>query len=464
MNTHSVSYWLNQSHLGRIVLLGALILLLQIPITSIEKLVNERRSTELSAVQDVQQKWGKSQTIVGPLLIVPYQIKRPWQEPHSDAQQIEYLTKYAVFLPDDLKANSSLRNETRYRGLFKVPLYQADVTLAGQFRKPNFAGWDVDDQDVLWDKVKLVLMVSDARAIQKQAKVTWNHQQYYFEPGTDEIVFNNEGYHVLINGFNALTEDYTFDIKLVLNGSQSLFLSPLGKDTTINIAAPWPDPSFQGKWLPTSREVNTAGFKSEWHIPYLGRNFPQQTRDFKTNYQPIKDALVGVELITPVDNYRMAERSTKYGILFLLLTFLAIWLFELVAKLRVHIMQYLFMGSALCIFYLLELSLSEHIGFYLAYLTATTAIVAMVSAYSYVVLKTGKRAALIGSIVASLYGYLFTLLKEENYSLLIGSIGLFAILAAVMYLTRNIDWFKVTQFTANNENATGITDSAESAL
>ena len=463
MITGNVSHWLNQSHFWRIMALGALIIVLQIPIASIENLVIERQSTEQSAVQEVQQKWGKSQAIISPLLIVPYSQKRLWREPHSDANRFDNLTKYAVFLPDNLQINSSLRNETRYRGLFKVPLYQADINLTGSFSKPNFKAWDIKDEDVQWDKVKLVLMVSDARAIQRQAKVVWNQQHYFLEPGTDAATLNSEGYHATLTGLDTATQDFAFEINLVLNGSQNLFFSPLGKDTSIKLKAPWQDPSFQGKWLPTARVVNDAGFTSEWQIPYLGRNFPQQTRDFDASYQAIKNSMVGVELITPVDSYRMSERSTKYGLLFLFLTFLTIWLFELVAKLRVHFVQYLLIGSALCLFYLLELSLSEHVGFYLAYSTATTAIVAMVGAYSFVVLKTGKRAALVGSVLAGLYGYLFTLLQEENYSLLIGSLGLFAILAAVMYITRNIDWFKLAQIKNKIENTKISTAPAEPA-
>jgi inner membrane protein len=449
MNTQTnIAQWINQSHLARILLLAILAFILLVPINSIKKMVFERKTTEAQAVAEVQQKWGQDQRIIGPLLVIPYQENHVLKHAHSDEKEIKTEIKKAVFLPEEFDVDSQLVNETRYRGLFEVPLYQATVTIRGHFAKPNFAAWNIKDDDVLWDKARLVVMVSDARAIQKRAVTSWNEQDYFFEPGTDEAILNNEGYHVDLTHYTreiTKNEKHTFSLKLVLNGSESIYFAPLGKDSLVKINAPWPDPSFQGKWLPTKRKVSEDGFTSQWQIPYLGRNFAQQTKDFSSSLDNINHSLVGVDLISPIDNYRMSERSIKYVLLFLLLTFVAIWLIEVLAKLRVHLMQYLFIGAGLCLFYLLELSLSEHVGFYWAYAIATIAIVSMVALYSYVVLHTGKRAAIIGTILVALYVYLFTLLQEQNYSLLIGSIGLFAMLATVMYVTRKIDWFKLTQ-------------------
>ncbi len=448
MNKNNFSQWASQSHIGRILLLGLLIIILQFPINSIEDLVVERRATESLAVSEVQQKWGQEQRIIGPLLVLPYQKKRNWHDAHSGAKETTSETKRAIFLPDEFDASGQLVNETRYRGLFEVPLYQASVKLAGFFSGRNLKEWGINDEDVLWDKARLVVMVSDARAIQKQATINWNGTEYYFAPGTDDSTSNSEGYHVDLTDYDGSTEKYTFSIKLLLNGSKGLYFAPLGKDSLVRINAPWPDPSFQGKWLPTSRQVDDDGFSSQWQIPYLGRNFPQRTQNYPSIHKKVNSSLVGVNLISPIDNYRMSKRSIKYEMLFLFLTFTVIWLIELMAKTRVHVMQYLFIGSGLCAFYLLELSLSEHVGFYWAYAIATLAVISMVSAYSYVVLRTGKRAAILGSTLAGLYLYLFTLLQEQNYALLIGSIGLFVMLGVIMYITRHIDWFKITQFPA----------------
>jgi len=446
----------SQSQLGRIVLLGILILLLQIPITSIEHLVQERGISQYEAVADVQQKWGQAQHIIGPMLVIPYRAKKQWQDNKTGGKKIKSVTKRAVFLPDELSSTSQLVNERRYRGIFEVPLYQAEIGLQGHFSQPSFDKWDIKNEDVLWDKARLVIMVSDARAIQKQAKIVWNQQSYFLEPGSDAVVSNAPGYHIDLPTLAVKSDQYAFKLQLKLNGSGSLYFAPLGKNSLIEINAPWPDPSFQGNWLPTSREVNQEGFSSQWQIPYLGRNFPQQIQNFSTHLKNIQQALVGVDLISPVDNYRMFERSLKYQMLFFVLTFVAIWLIELLSKLRVHIMQYLFIGAGLCIFYLLALSLSEHLGFYIAYFIATAAIVALVSFYSYVVLGTGRRALTIGASLAALYAYLFSLLQEQNYALLIGSIGVFTMLAVVMYLTRHIDWFKLTPLSSAENEAYGV--------
>ncbi|MGD8594453.1 MAG: cell envelope integrity protein CreD [Gammaproteobacteria bacterium] len=450
MNINELGKYCNESHVGRALLVTLLIMLLQIPAASIEQMVVDRKATQKQAINDIQKKWGQTQKIIGPLLVVPYEKKGQWQYQHS-ADKIKSTNPggvhfgRAVFLPENLEVINQLSNESRYRGLFDVPLYQADITMSGYFSKPRFDDWGIPDEDVLWKKARLVVLVSDARAIQKQARLSWNGKDYFFEPGTDAATLDTQGYHVEFDGFDEDKDKYSFTTQLKLNGSESLYVAPLGKDSLIAISAPWPDPSFQGKWLPSSREVSESGFNAQWQIPYLGRNFSQKTQQFSNLFSDIQTAVVGVDLIFPVDNYRMSERSIKYQLLFLVLTFTAIWLIELIAKLRVHIMQYLFIGAGLCVFYLLELSLSEHLGFYLAYFIATVAIVVMISAYSLVMLHTGKRAAIIGASLSALYLYLFTLLQEQNYALVIGSLGLFFMLAVVMYATRKIDWFKVTQ-------------------
>jgi inner membrane protein len=219
-----------------------------------------------------------------------------------------------------------------------------------------------------------------------------------------------------------------------------LFIAPLGRDTTVDLKSNWNSPSFQGAWLPSQRTVNVNGFEAAWTIPYLGRNYPQSWNSEKLMKEKIAASQFGVNLIAAVDKYRMAERSVKYAGLFILLTFAAIWLIEILVKFRVHFLQYLLLGFALCIFYLLELSLSEHMRFTAAYAIAALAIIVMITAYGKVMLKTFKKAAIVGSIVIALYTYLYIILCNEDYALLMGSIGLFVILGLIMFLTRRVNW------------------------
>jgi inner membrane protein len=211
----------------------------------------------------------------------------------------------------------------------------------------------------------------------------------------------------------------------------------------VELQSNYPHPSFQGNWLPAERTVSDASFTARWSIPYLGRNYPQAWTAGESMHQAIEGSRFGVDLVDPVDQYRMADRSVKYAGLFILLTFAAVWLIEVLASVRVHPIQYLLLGSALCLFYLLELSLSEHLGFLFSYAIASVAIIGMVAAYCAVILHRMSRAVVVGSGVALLYAYLYTLLMNEDYALLAGSIGLFLILAAIMYATRHVDWYAI---------------------
>jgi len=232
-------------------------------------------------------------------------------------------------------------------------------------------------------------------------------------------------------------------MSLDLNGSTGAFFTPLGEQTEVSVRSNWEDPSFQGNWLPTDRSVTGDGFEARWSIPSLGRNYPQKWTRGSVSADVLEASRFGVELITPVDHYRMTERSLKYEILFLFLTFLSLWLFEVLAKVRIHWIQYLLVGAALCLFYLLELSLSEHIGFIGAYMLASAAVVGLIATYGVAVLKGVRRAMLLSFAVAVLYACLFVLLNNQDFALLVGSVGLFAILAAVMFLTRRIDWYNL---------------------
>ena len=260
----------------------------------------------------------------------------------------------------------------------------------------------------------------------------------------------------------------------MLNGSEAFYLAAVGKETTLEATSDWPDPSFQGAWLPVTREVGADGFAARWSVPFLGRNTPsawiaaaqqpaptpgphavavataagmmERALPYPVIAAPadaVGQASFGVHLATPVDTYRMAERSAKYASLFLVLTFGTLWLFEVLAGVRLHAVQYLLVGGAMCLFYLLETSLAEHVGFGPAYVLASVGVVGLIAAYAMAVLQRAGRAAIVGGILVVLYGYLYVLLTNQDYALLAGSLGLFAALGAVMFLTRRVDWSAV---------------------
>jgi inner membrane protein len=216
---------------------------------------------------------------------------------------------------------------------------------------------------------------------------------------------------------------------------------PFGRTTVVEMKGDYGHPSFQGMWLPTERTVSADAFSARWSVSFLGRSYPQAWTSQSKMSEAIEASRFGVAFVDPTDHYHMAARSVKYAALFLLLTFATLWLMEVLSGLRVHPIQYLLLGGALCLFYLLELSLSEHLGFPWAYALASVAVIGMVGAYSFVVLRRMTRALVVGTGVTLLYAYLYLLLMNEDYALLIGSVGLFAVLAGIMYATRRVDWY-----------------------
>jgi inner membrane protein len=430
---------IKNSQFLRILLVSFLILILQIPTAMMQGLVSDRQNLRQEAISSITTKWGTQQKLIGPQLVVPY-VKRV-QSGNTQRSDV----KLGTFLPQTLDISGAMDSETRYRGIFEVPVYKSVLTLRGQFQRPDFSNWGVRPEDILWDRAELALRISDVHAIQDQAKLIWNGQKIAFIPGQGKLGGNNPGIYASLKS-NMAGDTFKFEVPLNLNGSERLTFAPFGEVTQVKLKSNWRDPSFQGLWLPNNRSVTDKGFEATWNIPSLGRNYPQQwNQDSPVGDQTIQASVFGVDLISPVDNYRMASRSIQYNFLFLVLTFATFWLFEVTVKLRVHPLQYLLVGVAMSLFYLLQLALSEHIGFNLAYLIASTAVVVMISAYSVAVLRAKQRAGIIGGMQVALYGYLYVVLANQDYSLLMGSFGLFGFLAVVMYLTRNIDWFNVNQ-------------------
>ena len=420
----------------RLIVVGALALALQIPVLLINAIAWERDRTRNGAVQEIADSWGRSQEVVGPFLVVPYLYEQT-EIDDKGARIVHTSTVHGTFLPAQLQVGGDLKVEPRSRGIFTAPVYKADLKISGAFDKPDFSQWGIAADKINWEAAEIVFEISDARAIQNAATLQWGEETIAFEPGLGARQSQRPGIRAPIG--KVVGADTPFSVDLSLNGSQAIRFAPLGRETQVNLNANWGDPSFQGAWLPRTHDVQADAFTAEWSIPYLGRSYPEYwTGDGDTAKLDL--SLFGVDLIAPVDAYRQTERSIKYAILFVALTFTVIWLFEALGRARVHFIQYVLIGAALCLFYLLELSLGEHLGFKTAYLLAAMPIVALVTAYAKPVLGAWTRAASVGGVIAALYGCLYLILQLEDYALLAGSLLLFAALATIMYLTRNIDW------------------------
>lgn len=410
--------------------IAVLTLLLLIPSALITSLIYERQNRQEEARKEVSSHWASSQALCGPVLVIPY----------VDTQAKEE-KKLAYFLPQDLIVNGSMLPEKRYRGIYEVMLYRSEVTVQGSFAAPDLAGLKLDPGQMLWKEAYVMLGLTDLRGVDEQAALRWNDTSYLFDPGLPSNALLQSGMQVsLTNETSAsLAGGARFSFHLLLKGSQSFDLIPVGKTTQVKLRSSWPTPSFTGEFLPSSRSISAAGFGADWKVYNLNRNYPQAWKD--VSYDLLKSAF-GVSLMVPVDMYQKTMRCVKYAILFIALTFLVFFLLESVYGGRVHPFQYLLIGLALCIFYVLLLSISEFLHFVPAYIIASSATAALISVYTLGLFKKRVLSLLVGGMLLLLYGFIFILIQLEDFALLMGSIGLFIILGIVMYFSRKIDWYQ----------------------
>lgn len=419
----------------RLVVITVIVLALLIPAGMIRDLIREREGTRDGAVAEISGKWGRSQTVAGPVLTVPY---REYAR-NNKGKVVSTAIAYAHFLPDDLSIAGTMVPQVRYRGIYEAVLYNGKLHLAGTFSRPDGKELGIPSDDMQYDKAFLSLGITDMKGIREIIHVRWNGATIPANPGiaTSEVLASGVSAKVALDG-NA--QRFPFAVDVDINGSRELSFLPFGKETRVSLSSKWASPSFQGEFLPEKRTISKDGFSAEWKVLNLNRNYPQK---WAGRNEHVASSAFGVGLRLPLNEYQKTMRTTKYALLFIVLTFAAFFLIELLARMTVHPIQYLLVGLALVLFYTLLLSLTEHLRFQYSFLIAGGGIVALVSAYSWSVLGSGRLAAVIGAVVSVLYGFLYVLLQCEDYALLLGSVGLFAILALFMYLTRAVDWFKV---------------------
>lgn len=442
--------WLKRSILLRMIIIGALSFGLLIPSFMVMGVISERESARNNAVQEISEKWGQAQTLTGPLLVMPFKKHIPQQKGEP-----RVVFEHVSILPESLSITASAAPDVRYRGIYQAVLYSAKLALSGNFSvSPSLASLNIKPEDVVWNDVRLLVGISDLKGIRENIAIRWNDKLHSAEPGVAGSDVLQSG--VAIKPMVAAEKgEYQFSAEIAVNGSGDLQFVPVGKETIVRVASSWQSPSFVGRFLPDTRTVSADGFSAEWKVLHLNRNFPQQwiastgiaQADESEHSSKVSHHLAafgfGVKLLQPVDEYHKTTRSAKYAIMFISLTFLAFFLTEVLNKKAVHPIQYALIGFALVLFYCLLLSLSEHMAFNIAYWISSSAIVLLVAAYARAVLASSRVALLIAAILTTLYGFLFVILQQEDYALLFGSLGLLAILAVVMYLTRSIDWFAV---------------------
>ena len=432
------------SAIARLVVMGALLIALLVPLSMVRSVVSERASRRGTVVDEVSATWGGVQTVGGPVLMVPY--RYPGTE--ADGRPRLYLAQ-AFFLPEALDIKGAMEPQLLERGLFEVVVYKAHLTITGRFARPDFTAIRPGPAEPLWDEATLSIGVADPRGIAKRTLLKWNGEDVALVPGVESTGLLASGLHATAGGLAAIVDkgSIAFSLDLDVNGSRELKVLPAGSETTVQLTSTWPHPSFVGAPLPAFREATPAGFSGRWSVPYGGRGYPPRWTSASMDAAQFKSradaSAVGVSLLQPVDIYQQAERAVKYAALFIVMTFVVFFLWEIVRSRLLHPIQYLFVGFAMCVFYLLLVSISEHIGFDLAYASAAGATTVLIAGYSVYVLGGLVEGGLMGLGLVALYGFLYLLLRLEDYALLAGSVGLFAMLALLMYATRRVNWYEL---------------------
>jgi inner membrane protein len=425
---------LKSSVILRMFVIAMVVLFLLILAAMIRSLISERQYRRDEAVNEVSQKWGNVQTIIGPVLTVPF------RKPIKDSKgKTAFYMDFLQIMPETLQAEVDLTPEIRYRGIYEAVLYQAAIKLKGIFILPKLEKYDLSPEHLILKEAFITVGISDLRGIKNTIILNWGGEKLSASPGVKLLDIVKSGFTVF-PAVNFSQNEYAFSADLLLNGSGELNIVPVGKETLVTMSSKWNSPSFIGNFLPEKREISPDSFKAVWSVQHLNRNFPQT---WTGSAYSMANSEFGVKLLQPVDEYQKVTRAVKYAIMFIILTFMAFFLTEIFSMAALHPVQYTLIGFAIVLFYVMLLSLSEHISFNVSYVTASVGVILMISAYAKSVLKTKKAAAVIGGILAALYLFLFVTLQLEDYALLLGSIGLFVILATVMFLTRRIDWFDI---------------------
>ncbi len=423
-------------------LIGFLILLMLIPAAFIGNLVRERQERQTQVVEEVSSKWATSQTVTGPVLIVPYNYTYKGTDEKLITQR-----KTLHLLPESLRISGDVSPEIRKRSLYQVMLYRSALKLEGAFAPAQLTNLGIEPQNIFWNEAHILLGITDARGLEEEVTLSWPGGVRKLEPGMPENGALSTGLSIPIAFDPAAGAAFTLSLKL--RGSAALSFTPTGKSTEVRLRSPWRHPAFDGKYLPdTTAEIGKDGFTAHWKILSSSRAFPQVWKDNKVD---IGGSAFGVRLIQPADGYAKTERSVKYAILFIALTFIVFFFLEILQKRQVHPLQYLLVGFALCVFYTLLLSISEYTGFNTAYFIAALATVSLIGSYVWSVFRNGLTALGFTAALGGLYGYIYILIQLEDYALLFGSIGLFVILAILMYASRKIDWYGTHKPTGQGE-------------
>lgn len=456
---------MNRSLLLKFVSIGLIAVLILIPLMMIEFKISERAQLRHHAEQSVARSWTGAQQVSGPMIAIDYERKIKLKAADADGFKFDSVSRISkatrYISPDSTRISARINTEQRMRGIYPLNVYTSTIHFEGVF---DALAIDKAKREIaLLDGAKisgparLVWPISDPRGLNSVSALKWSSEEHELQPGLGGHN-NGPGLHLTVDDKLSDTP-IPFTLQLELRGMRSLLIAPTAKNNQASMASSWPHPKYTGAFLPVKQSSGTEGFTAQWNVNEFATGNIDDTIDCETSScRTGSEYAFGVELIDPIDVYLQSERAVKYGFLFVLLTFVAFIMFELLAALSVHPVQYSLVGLSVAVFFLLLISLSEHIAFPAAYLTAATASIALLTAYVRAILGSWARAILLCCGQSSLFVLLYIIIQSEDYALLMGSSLCFAVLAAVMLATRRIDWYSLGRVGDIGDQVTSAAD------
>ena len=462
---------MNRAFIFKVIGIFLLTMVMSWAVMYINSLISERQNRQNEVKQEISSSSAGAQTIIGPVLALPYTEEYYVKITDNKVEKIEKRKDgyVAYMLPDDLELTGGFSNEYKKLGIYKALMYQLGGNIKGSFKFP--ADYEIKPQHeggkIIFSPAYISLGITDTRGINGKPELTLNGEAYQFEQGTNLAALGN-GIHADLGKLNVTAaKDLVFEFKLNLRGMENFSFTPIADTNKIGLQSSWQHPHFNGSFLPdaATQKITPAGFQANWAVSSLsssnqttllnmleqhGNEEKPATAQVMTAtasaYSNTNSALesLSIGFVEPINVYSQSDRATKYGLLFIGLTFAGFFIFEIIKRLRIHPAQYTLVGLAMALFYLLLISLSEHISFAMSYLIASFACVSLLGYYLTYVLKSKGHGFMFAGLLTALYGALYGILASEDNALLMGSLLVFGLLALTMVITRKVDWYQIS--------------------
>ena len=407
-------------------------LALWIPTNFVLELVKERQGRQQEAIDEVSAKWAGKQIVTGPVLMIPYT-----ETDKDEKGNVVTLKRNAYFMSDELVVQSQLFPEKRHRGIYDVVVYRSDIVISGKFNPLQWQQLKIPAENIRWNEALILFKVKDnLKGINEDISINWNGANLVFNPQEEGASHFTDAFAAPVPfSIEESAREHPYSMKFSLNGSGQLLFAAIARENKITMQSRWTDPGFTGVKIPDTRQISDSGFTAGWK--YMNRSIP---RVWKNVSYDLNAAVLGTDLLIPVDSYNKTQRSVKYALLCIVLTFASFFLIESIYKKPLHLIQYGLAGLALVLFYTLLLSISEYTGFNFAYLISSVATISLVAWFTGSIMRSSGLAFFISLVLTVVYGYIFTIIQLQDYALLMGSIGLFIALAMIMFFSKKVQW------------------------